>query len=255
MRSSLNPAWIVLIFIFTSCSPKPGPDKQFIGSLQGGTTGAISGAVTGFQVGAGTGPGAAIGAGVGAIAGGFRGMMQDRLEEELLLLQSDIRGARATAYAQRILEEQSRRRVELHPGRDIFPSDLFFRSDEVELSPEGKAVLGEIYRLNKNRVPWSRFGIVSYVQSNDPKASYPNYLNRRRSRAIGDYLVRLGLEPRRISAQGIILDISLIEGNRRYAQAIEFIPRDLPGAPGSLKKQTREEEGIDLSVEKNEGTR
>ncbi len=244
---------LFLLVLVIGCSPKPGPDKQFVGTLQGGTTGAISGAVTGFQVGAGTGPGAAIGLGVGAIAGGFRGMMQDRLEEELLLLQSDIKEARASAYAQRILEEQLRRRAALHPGRDIFPSDLFFRSDDVELSPEGRAVLGEIYRLNKNRVPWSRFGIVSYVQSNDPKASYPNYLNRRRSRAIGDYLVALGLEPRRISAQGIILDIPLIEGHRRYAQSIEFIPRDLPGAPGSLKKQSseEEEEGIDLSVESN----
>lgn len=244
---------IFVALLVVGCSTKTGPDKQFVGTLQGGTTGAISGAVTGFQVGAGTGPGAAIGAGVGAIAGGFRGMMQDRLEEELLVLQSEIREARKVAFAQKILEEQVRTRAELHPGRDIFPSDIFFRSDEVELSPEGKAVLGEIYRLNKNRLPWSRFGVVSYVQSNDPKASYPNYLNRRRSRAIGDYLVSIGLEPRRISAQGIIINEPLIYGNRRYSQAIEFIPKDLPGAPGTSKRQDKEdEEGIELSVEKKQ---
>jgi outer membrane protein OmpA-like peptidoglycan-associated protein len=243
----------VLLAVIVGCSPKPGPDKQFVGTLQGGATGAISGAVTGFQVGAGTGPGAALGLGVGAVAGGFRGMMQDRLEDELLLLQSDIREARSVAYAQKMLEEQSRRRAELHPGRDIFPSDLFFRGDEVQLSPEGKAILGEIYKLNKNRLPWSRFGVVSYVQSNDPNASYPNYLNRRRSRAIGDYLVSLGLEPRRITAQSVILDEPLIHGNRRYSQAIEFLPRDLPGAPG--KKEIKEEEGIELTVENKQTNR
>ena len=132
---------IFLSFCLCACSPKPGPDKQFVGTLQGGVTGAVGGAVTGFQVGSGTGPGAFVGAGVGAVTGGFRGLMQDRLEDELLQLQIDAASARGDAYAQRILQEQWRRRKELHPGRDIFPADIFFKADSVNLSPEGKAVL------------------------------------------------------------------------------------------------------------------
>lgn len=226
---------IVCCLIF-ACAPRPGPDKQFVGTLQGGVTGAVGGAVTGFQVGSGTGAGAFVGAGIGAVTGGFRGLMQDRLEEELLRLQVDAAQARGDAFAQRVLQEQWRRRKELHPGRDIFPADIFFHADSVTLSPEGRAVLKEIYTLNKNRLPWSRFGILSYVQSSDPNSQYAKHITSRRARAIGDYLVHLGLEPRRISARSAVIPGPLVLANSgrgdRYSQAVEFIPRDLPNVPG-----------------------
>lgn len=226
----------VILSSLISCAPKPGPDKQFVGTLQGSVTGAVGGAVTGLQVGSGTGPGAFVGAGIGAITGGFRGLMQDRLEEELLRLQVDAAEARGDAFAQRILQEQWRRRKELHPGRDIFPADIFFTSDSVKLSPEGRAVLNEIYTLNKNRLPWSRFGILSYVQASDPNSQYARHLTSRRARAIGDYLIQLGLEPRRVSARSAVIPGPLVLSDKgrgdRYSQAVEFIPRDLPHVPG-----------------------
>jgi len=223
-----------LFSILCACSPRIGPDKQNYGEAEGSATGALSGAVVGFQVGSSTGPGAIVGAGFGALAGAIQGHSQDAIEHALILVSEEIQKSKEEAFAQEILRVQLKRRSALFPSRDIFPADTFFRTDERKLSPEGKAVLRVIYRLNKNRMPWSRFGIASYILSNNPDSPYARHLSRKRGRAIGDYLVSLGIEPRRLSIVSAIRSEPLVRGSKedeRFGHAIEFFPKDLPNAP------------------------
>ena len=191
------------------CATKasPGPDKAVIGTFEGAATGAGAGAITGFQLSSVTGPGVAVGAGFGAVAGGIQGLIQDKNEEHDLKLAAELKKERERAYVHAILEEHYKRRLELHPTRDIYPADLFCLGDQANLKKESHALVEEIARLNKERFPWSR------------------------SRDIADNLVRGGLEPRRLVTRSVIIDSPLLvdpldQDAGRYNQAIEIIPID-----------------------------
>ncbi|MCB0337831.1 MAG: hypothetical protein KDD62_16050, partial [Bdellovibrionales bacterium] len=72
---------VIVPFVGACAGPYSGPDKQFVGMVQGAATGAGAGAVTGSQLSAGSLPGAAVGAGFGAVAGGVQGFLKDEHEE------------------------------------------------------------------------------------------------------------------------------------------------------------------------------
>ena len=210
--------------------PIPGPDKQGGGMLSGMVTGAGAGAVTGFQLSAATGPGAAVGAGFGAVAGSIQGAVQDSIEEENIRLAREISKERTIARVHQIVQDHYKRRIQLHPSRDIFPADLFFNGDESTLRPQAIALVKEIASLNKNRMSWSRLVIAAYVKSNDEDAEFPKTLAEKRAREIGDYFVRNGIEPRRIEARAVVIPAPLVidplDHPARYNQAIELIPLD-----------------------------
>lgn len=207
-----------------------GPDKQSNSMMKGVVVGAGTGAVTGFQLSSGTGPGAAVGAGFGAVMGGIHGFVQDIQEEAILALRSKTQRERHIAYAHSILTDHFRRRMELHPTRDIFAADLFFESDQVRLRDEACALVEELAWLNKNRYPWSRLVIAIYVKSTDPDSEYARHLAFERSKELGDYFIRAGIEPRRITTRAVIVEepvlIDPADRSDRYAQAIELIPID-----------------------------
>ncbi len=223
---------VVLMCLVLGCSRRPyaGPDKQFAGSLEGAATGAGAGAVTGFQVGAGTGPGAAVGAGLGAVAGGIQGFAFDQQEESLLDLAGRTYEERQRAYAHDILNEHYLRRKELHPSRDIFPADLFFKGDSGVLRGEAKGLVKELAYLNKSRLPWSRLVVAAYVKANDEKSPYAEQLAEQRSKEICDYFVREGIEPRRLEARAVVISEPILidpqDRADRYNQAVEIIPID-----------------------------
>jgi len=222
---------ILLLLLISACAgPTQGPDKQFAGALEGAASSAGAGAVYGFQVGAGSGVGAAVGAGVGAVAGTIQGIAQDQLEEDLLKLSAETRVERDRAMAQQIIAENYKRRLELHPTRDLYPADLFFTEDGTKLSDLGFLLLAELARMDKNRLPWSRFAVVSYVRSNDKESVFGRYLAEKRALAIGDFLSQRGFNPRRIVARGVIMDSPILldpkDAPERYNQAIEFVPLD-----------------------------
>ena len=215
------------------CATKasPGPDKAVIGTFEGAATGAGAGAITGFQLSSVTGPGVAVGAGFGAVAGGIQGLIQDKNEEHDLKLAAELKKERERAYVHAILEEHYKRRLELHPTRDIYPADLFFLGDQANLKKESHALVEEIARLNKERFPWSRLVIACYAKSIDPESEFTQTLCERRSRDIADNLVRGGLEPRRLVTRSVIIDSPLLvdpldQDAGRYNQAIEIIPID-----------------------------
>jgi outer membrane protein OmpA-like peptidoglycan-associated protein len=214
-----------------ACAPAtPGPDKQFAGALEGAALGAGSGAITGFHVAAASGPGAAIGAGFGAVVGGIQGLVADQEEEAMLALAAERRGERSRAQVHETLSEHYQRRLELHPTRDIYPADLFFDGDEVDLKPGAVALIDEMARLNKRRLPWSRLVVAAYAKSSSPDSEFARHLTERRSRAIGDQLIRGGIEPRRIVTRAVVIDEPVLidphDKVSRYNQAIEIIPAD-----------------------------
>jgi len=228
---------ILLAFLIclAGCSYKKGSDKQGGGTLQGAATGAVSGGITGAQFSSAAGPGIWIGAGLGAVAGAAQGMMADEIEEEQRELGKKIYVEAEISKAQVMLTEHYKRRLEIHPTRDIYPADYFFRSDERELNKVSEALVLELARLNKDRLPWSRLRIINYVKSNDVNLenyteAYATQLALDRSKAIMNEFIKNGIDPRRIEARAMVVDMPLIldpnDDPARYNQAVEIIPID-----------------------------
>ncbi len=221
----------VLGFLALGCvGPSPGPDKHGSGLVQGVAVGAGSGAITGAQFSSATGPGAVVGAGLGAVAGGVRGAVLDAQEEEQIRLNAELEYQRHRARAHQILKDHYEKRLEMHPTRDIFPADVFFAGDEVTLKDSAVDVVRELAFMNKERMPWSRLGVITYSKAADEESDYAKYLAESRSKEIANYLVQFGIEPRRIEAKAVILDAPLVLNDVdeywRYGQAIEFVPLD-----------------------------
>ena len=225
-------AFICTVTLISACAsgPYPGPDKQFAGTLEGAITGAGAGAVTGFQVSAAAGPGAAIGAGMGALAGGVEGLAQDRAEDRLIELSAQTKKEREKSYAQEMLTEHFKKRAELHPSRDIYPADWFFCGDEVKLRAEADEIVRELANLHKQHRSWSRLVVAAYVKSVDAESTFARHLAESRSRTLVNYLVRAGLEPRRLQTRAVIIQQPLVidpyDRADRYNQAIEIIALD-----------------------------
>jgi len=215
-----------------ACTQQPvaGPDKTFASESTGTLEGAGAGAVVGFQVGAGAGPGAIVGAGFGAVAGAIHGMAQDKSEEVDLQIKRDTKESRVRSLAQETLSDHYKRRMELHPTRDIFPADLFFNGDSVRMCPQGVALINEIARINKYRLPYSRLIVASYAKSTSADSLFAQYLTERRAREFANQLVRAGIEPRRVETRAVIIDqavlVDPLDNPTRYNQAIELIPID-----------------------------
>ncbi|MEZ4752881.1 MAG: hypothetical protein R3A13_01015 [Bdellovibrionota bacterium] len=208
----------------------PGPDKQGTRAIESSMLGAGAGAITGAQVSAATGPGAVVGAGVGFVAGAIQGYAEDGLEEEILALKSQTYHEREVAYAHEALNQHYKRRMELHPSRDIFPADLFFQGDSVKLKPTAESLVGELARLNKERAPWSRLVITCFVKSDDSKSDYARHLAEERARELGLHFIRAGIEPRRVKTKAVITKSPLLidpdDNPLRYSQAIELTQVD-----------------------------
>lgn len=229
-RAFLIPSLIVFTGCIVNRGPVPGPDKQASGEVMGAMTGAGAGAITGAQVGAGTGPGVAIGAGFGALAGLVSGAQLDASEEVALKRQADVDQLRETAWAQEVLADYHKRRMELHPDREIFPADLFFSADTDCLNQEGRALVREYMMLVAGREPWSRLLVVASSVTGKGPNEYGEHLNRKRAESIADELIKQGFEPRRIRTKGLLVKNlpvkDPLDSPRRYGQTIEFISLD-----------------------------
>ncbi len=204
---------------------------MFSSGAVGALEGAGAGAVTGAQLAAATGPGAAIGAGFGAAAGFIHGAMRDSMEDSQMQIAHDVRAARYRSSAQETLALQYKRRLELHPNRDIYPADIFFRGDSAKMCPSGVALVREMAKLNEFRLPYSRLVVAAYVKTNGgEESSYVQHLTDRRSREFVNQLVKAGVEPRRLETRSVIVDAPLLidpeDDPTRYNQAIEIIPID-----------------------------
>jgi outer membrane protein OmpA-like peptidoglycan-associated protein len=212
-----------------SSEPIPGPDKQASGTMLGTALGATSGAVIGKQF-AEMAEGAWIGAAFGAVHGLLSGLGIDLLEEEELRLLEETDELRKKAWAEYMLSQHYARRLELHPNRDIFPADWFFVGDSAKLTAPAEVLVREIGVLTGKRAPSSRIVVSAYVTSKDKESVYAKYLSEKRAEAIANGMVRAGVEPRRLLAQGAILSEPVLVDPRdrpnRYLQAIEITAID-----------------------------
>lgn len=221
---------LILTAVLSACSPRLGSDKRGGGMVQGALTGAGSGALYGIQIGVPTVQGAVAGAGIGAVTGAVKGAAGDALEQEQIKTEKMLLYERERTIAQGVISQHYERRLELHPTRDIFPADLFFEGDSVHLSDRGYAVVKELAKLNKYRLPWSRLVVAAYSKAEDPKSEYARYLSENRSRQLVNAFVGAGVEPRRLEARAVIIDDTMVldpkDDPLRYNQAVEIIPLD-----------------------------
>ncbi|HMO02345.1 MAG TPA: hypothetical protein PKD37_06175 [Oligoflexia bacterium] len=230
--SKLFTIFLAFSGLLIACAPTPhrGPDKTFESELSRAALAAGAGAVTGFHLGVGAGPGAAVGAGLGAVAGAFHGFFRDRMEDRMALLMRETEHERRRAIAQEILSEQMKRRVEIHPTREIYPADIFFVGDSIKLRPEGKYVVAEMARLYKERLPWSRLVIAVYTKTLDEQSGYARFLAEGRCKEIILYLVKNGIEPHRLESRPMTIPAAVLvdplDYPDRYNAAIEIIPVD-----------------------------
>jgi outer membrane protein OmpA-like peptidoglycan-associated protein len=212
-------------------TPVEGPDKMFAGSSIGALEGAGAGAITGAQFTVATGPGAAIGAGFGAVMGGIHGAMRDELEETQMRIVRRTEVEKRRIAAQETLSAHYQRRMEMHPTRDIYPADIFFRGDSSKMCPSGVGIVREMAALNRFRLPYSRLVVVAYAKSAGTEdTTYVQHLTDRRSREFLNQLVKAGVEPRRLETRSVIVDAPVLldpkDDPTRYNQAIEIIPID-----------------------------
>jgi hypothetical protein len=231
LKRSILPSLLTAVLV-SGCSTKPvaGPDKMFAGEMTGALQGAGAGAVTGLQVGAGTGPGAAVGAGFGFVAGAISGMLNDRSEEWSIKTAKQIRDENNRAVAQETLADHYKRRMSLHPTRDIFPADLFFRGDSVTMCPSGKLLVRELVRTNALRLPYSRLAVATYIKASDMNSEFARYLSEHRAKTLVNEFTKAGFEPRRLVARPVVVDapvlVDPLDHPARYNQAVEIIPLD-----------------------------
>lgn len=224
---------ILFVLVLSGCSRQPvaGPDKAFSSTAVGALEGAGAGAVMGFQMSAVTGPGVAIGAGFGAAAGMIHGVVKDGFEETEIETAAKLKEATRLTQAQNALADHYKRRMALHPGRDIYPADLFFSGDSAKMCPRGVGMIQEIAKLNEYRLPYSRLVVAAYAKSaGSADTSYVQHLTDRRSREFVNQLIQAGVEPRRLETRSVIMDGPLVldpkDDPTRYNQAIEIIAID-----------------------------
>lgn len=225
----------IIALLVGACSPKvvhprtEKSDMQELEGLRGALTGGISGAITGAQLSGATGPGALIGASLGAVSGSIRGAGLDTIERSLLMNRELLSELKGTTIAQDFLKDHFRKRIELHPGYDLYPADVFFEPASGKLSPLGLAIATEIAKINEHRKDWSRLGVISYVvghkkQNENTVFSYD--LTNKRALAIANQFIRSGIEGRRVLAIGKVVEkpvlVDPIDTPTRYAQAIEI---------------------------------
>jgi outer membrane protein OmpA-like peptidoglycan-associated protein len=84
-------------------------------------------------------------------------------------------------------------------------------------------------------MPWSRLRIVNYIKSQDSTAgertdAYATQLALDRSKALMNEFIKNGIDPRRIEAKAMIIDMPLVldpkDHPARYNQAVEITPVD-----------------------------
>jgi len=221
----------LIICAASGCSSNAveGPDKQFAGTGIGAMEGAGAGAITGAQLSAGAGPGVAVGAGFGAVVGLIQGAMADSSETIDRKIAGELKREKKRSFAQEVLAEHYKRRMAIHPARDIFPADIFFSGDSVKMCSTGVSVVEEIARMNEFRLPYSRLVIASYAKAVGP-STYADHLTEERAKEFVNQLVRAGIEPRRLETRVVVTDAPIVidpfDNPTRYNQAIEIIAID-----------------------------
>ena len=158
-------------------------------TAEGAGIGAAAGAVIGAL--AGGGEGAAIGAAAGAGAGALGGYLwNDHLEKQKQQMQKATEGTGVK------VTQTPDNRLKIN-----VPSDAGFASDSAQLNPKLHVALNELAAsLQQN--PAETVQIVGYTDSTGGDSiNYP--LSQNRAQSVEGYLVSRGVQPQRITTQGL----------------------------------------------------
>ena len=158
-------------------------------TAEGAGIGAAAGAVIGAI--AGGGKGAAIGAAAGAGTGALGGYLwNEHLEKQKQQMQKATEGTSVQ------VTQTADNRLKIN-----VPSDAGFASDSAQLSPKLRAALNELAAsLLQN--PAETVQIVGYTDSTGGDAiNYP--LSQNRAQSVESYLLSRGVQPQRVTTQGL----------------------------------------------------
>ncbi len=178
-----------LMLLTGSCSSLTNTGK---GALIGGGGGAALGAALGGIIGGGKGAGigAAIGAGVGAGAGTLIGNRMDKQKKEL-----------EAQLAEKAKVEEVKDQNGLSAIKVTFDSGILFPTNGTSLSQTAKTELAE-FATNLIQNPDTDVKILGFTDNTGTMA-----VNERvatgRADAVLSYLANCGVQPQRLSAQGI----------------------------------------------------
>ena len=179
----------VCILVSSGCSSMTNTGKgALIGGGGGGALGAGIGALIGGGKGAGIG--SAIGAAVGAGAGALIGKKMDKQQQEL-----------QAALPEDTKVEQTTDQNGLQAIKVTFPGGILFPTNGTTLSPSAKQDLSKfVVSLREN--PLTDVQIFGFTDNTGGYAVNEG-VSTGRADAVLSYLVNSGIQPTRLSAQGV----------------------------------------------------
>ena len=180
----------VMVIGATGCSSMTKTGK---GALIGGGGGAAAGAGIGALIGGGKGAGigsaigAAIGAGAGALIGQKMDKQQKQLEEQL--------------KQQAKVEEVTDTATGLRAIKVTFDGGILFATGKYDLSSQAQADLTK-FAVSLLENPDTDVDIIGYTD-NTGSFQVNKTLSGQRANSVRNYLIKCGVQPERLEAEGI----------------------------------------------------
>ena len=169
---------VFAVFTISSCN--------WSNTAKGGTIGAGAGGAIGGAIGSASGntaTGAIIGAVVGGAAGATIGRYMDKQVEEM---QEDIEGAEIERVGEGI--------------KITFDSGLLFDTDKSALKPATKENLNNLAETLQ-KYEDTKILVEGHTDASGPD-EYNMTLSEKRAQSVADYIIRLGVDPSRITTKG-----------------------------------------------------
>lgn len=191
-----------------------------IGAVAGGALGALIGKKAGN-----TAAGAIIGAAVGGTAGAFIGKYMERQAEEI---EREVPGATVEQYGEGLVVQ--------------FDSKVLFDFDSYALRDESKDAISQLAEvLNKYD---STEVVIEGHTDNVGSDTYNQKLSRQRAQAVEDYALSLGIDPGRLSSEGLgeaqPIASNETEAGRQDNRRVQFVIV----ANEALKKEAEEQASL-----------
>ena len=187
-------------------------------TAEGAGIGAAAGAVIGAL--AGGGKGAAIGAAAGAGAGALGGYLwNDHLEKQKQQMQKATEGTNVK------VTQTADNRLKIN-----VPSDAGFASDSAQLNPKLHPALDQLAAsLVQN--PTETVQIIGYTDSTGgDSVNYP--LSQNRAQSVESYLISRGVQPQRITTQGLGSQSPVASNDTAEGRALNRRVEIFVGYPG-----------------------
>lgn len=178
------PTLLILLLALGGCAQNDPHRRAKVGAA----TGAVAGAILGHQL--DDDAGKFVGAAVGALAGGAVGNYMDNQQQD---------------FESALAEERAAHELEVERLRDdtlklTVDSEVSFDFDQAHIKRSFEPSLDKLARLIQ-KYERTVVHVVGHTDSVGP-ADYNQRLSERRAESVADYLVRRGVDPRRLRTEG-----------------------------------------------------